>query len=89
MKIFVQSVIIMAVLLVGPVVAEQGDPPSAKKRVRYKQKESHKFGSLSLKGRLKKPELGYIYKRGGLRQEKIINIPEHFNGEIIQGAGRF
>lgn len=64
-------------------------PAQVKKKIRFRKEESHKFSGLKLKGRLKKPELGYIYKRKGIRQEKIINIPEDFNDEIIQGSGRF
>ena len=63
--------------------------PAAKRRVIYKKSESHKFGGISLKGELKKPDLDYIYKRKGLRQEQIVNIPEDFDHEIIQGTGKF
>lgn len=97
MKNLPTSVIIgifSAILSTAPVFAEpsaakEAQSPKKKVIVRYKQQESHKFGDLNLKGRLKKPELGYIYKRKGLRQEQIVNIPEDFNREILQGAGQF
>lgn len=47
------------------------------------------FSGLKLQGQLKKPDLSYIYKRRGLRAEQIVNIPEDFNEEIVEGAGRF
>jgi hypothetical protein len=47
------------------------------------------FSGLKLQGQLKKPDLSYIYKRRGLKAEQIVNIPEDFNEEIAQGAGRF
>lgn len=47
------------------------------------------FSGLKLQGQLKKPDLSYIYKRRGLKAEQIVNIPEDFNEEIVQGAGRF
>jgi len=51
--------------------------------------DRHEFTGLTLQGQLKKPDLSYIYKRQGLRQEQIVNIPENFNDEIVQGAGQF
>lgn len=48
-----------------------------------------RFRGLRLKGRLKKPDLAYIYKRKGLRGEQIVNVPENFNNEIMQGIGQF
>lgn len=51
--------------------------------------ESHRFTDLKLKGQLKKPDMSYIYKRKGLRSEKIVNMPEDFNDEIVQDAGKF
>jgi hypothetical protein len=54
-----------------------------------KKSETQKFSGLKLKGQLKKPDLSYIYKRKGLRAEQIVNIPENFNAEIIQGEGQF
>jgi hypothetical protein len=72
-----------------PNTTSPSDEPPKRVIVVQKKVESHKFGGLSLKGQLKKPELGYIYKRRGLRQEQIINIPDDFNGEILQGAGKF
>lgn len=64
------------------------DDPT-KPKIIFKKTESHKFSGITLKGQLKKPDLSYIYKRKGLRSEKIVNIPEQFNDEIIQGAGQF
>lgn len=88
------EIIFLGGLLLCPLLRAD-DPPSGeaaadpKKKVVFKKSESHKFGGLSLQGQLKKPDLDYIYKRRGLRQEKIINVPEDFNDEIVQGAGYF
>lgn len=60
-----------------------------KSKIIFKKSESHQFGGSKLKGQLKKPELSYIYERKGLRQEQIVNIPDTFDNEIIQGAGQF
>ena len=54
----------------------------------FKTTETHQFSGSKLKGQLKKPELSYIYQRKGLRAERIVNIPEDFNEEIISGAGQ-
>jgi hypothetical protein len=56
-----------------PAVAADAQPQSSDK---------FKFQGLKLKGQLKKPDLSYIYKRKGIRAEKIVNIPENFNDEI-------
>lgn len=58
-------------------------------KVVYKKSEEHKFSALKLKGQLKKPDLSYIYKRKGLRNEQIVNIPESFNSQIVEGADQF
>lgn len=63
---------------------QKAPPPKAAKK-----EEKLEFSGLSLQGQLKKPDLSYIYKRRGIRSERIVNIPENFNEEIIQGAGRF
>jgi hypothetical protein len=81
----------IVIFLVGPAFAasspqKKAAPKVAKSKV---QSESHHFSDLRLKGQLKKPELSYIYKRKGLRVEKIVNIPEDFNDEIIQDSGKF
>ena len=96
MKIFSTSVIIGLLFwaAVGftetDLSSENSDSNQSKNTVvKYKRSESYKFGGINLKGQLKKPELGYIYKRKGLREERIVNIPEDFDSEIIQGAGRF
>lgn len=73
----------VAVLLATSASADVPRKPNAEKP------EKHKFSGLKLKGQLKKPELSYIYKRNGLRAEKIVDIPENFNEEIIQDASRF
>lgn len=62
---------------------------SAPAKVVFKKTEQHQFSGAQLKGNLKKPELSYIYERKGVRQEKIVNIPEHFNEEIYNGANQF
>jgi hypothetical protein len=51
--------------------------------------EQVSFNALNLKGSLKKPDLTYIYKRRGVRAEQIVNVPENFDDEIVQGAGQF
>ena len=95
MKIFGLSVIMVCTAALTISVSQAADPitplvePPKRIIVVPKKTESHKFGGLNLRGQLKKPELGYIYKRRGLRQEQIINIPDDFNGEILQGAGKF
>ena len=58
-------------------------------KVTFKQKESHNFNDLKLKGQIKKPDIAYIYKRKGIRSEKIIALPEDFNSDIRLGAGMF
>ena len=55
----------------------------------FKSSESHLFTDLHLKGQMKKPEITYIYKRKGIRSEKIIALPENFNSDIAMGAGQF
>ena len=62
---------------------------TAGQKVLFKKTERHEFSGTKLKGRLKKPELSYIYERKGLRQEQIVNVPSHFNDEIVKGAGQF
>lgn len=61
----------------------------SKKQTDKKVSETQVFSGLKLKGQLKKPDLSYIYKRTGLRTEQIVDIPENFDDEIIQGAGTF
>ncbi len=65
--------------------------PTKEKEVKtvFRKEESHKFSGSKLKGKLKKPEMSYIYQRKGLRAEKIVNVPENFNEEINSGADRF
>lgn len=58
-------------------------------KVRFKKTEHHQFTGAKLEGKLKKPELSYIYERKGLRQEQIVNIPENFDDKIVEGAGEF
>lgn len=48
--------------------------------------DKHQFQGLKLKGQLKKPDLTYIYKRKGIRAEKILNIPENFNDEALSDS---
>lgn len=73
-----------------PGFADEPKPDAKKEpKVVFRTTERHQFAGAKLKGKLKKPELSYIYERKGLRQEKIVNIPENFNDEIIQGAAQF
>ncbi len=97
-KFIVLAVLVMGCLhsLAAPESKKENDSsfvevekPKAEKRVVYKKRETHKFGGLNLKGEIRKPDLDYVYKRKGIRQEKIVNIPETFNNEIIQGTGQF
>lgn len=67
------------------VTPEAAPPPV----VVFKKSESHKFAGLKLKGQLKKPDLTFIYKRKGLRAEQIVDIPENFNSEVLEGATEF
>jgi hypothetical protein len=68
---------------VAPTLAKppERQPPNFQSKV--------SFSGLKLQGQLKKPDLSYIYKRRGLKAEQIVNIPEDFNEEIVQGASRF
>ena len=86
------------ILWVAPVMANQpgnpevsqAAPPQTAPPQRFRRAESSvSFSGLKLTGRLKKPDLSYIYRRRGLRAEQIVNIPEDFNDEIVQGAGKF
>lgn len=88
----------LAILKSTPVHADtptnsevsQAAPPQTAPPQSLRRAESNvSFTGLTLKGRLKKPDLGYIYRRRGLRAEQIVNIPEEFNEEIVQGAGKF
>lgn len=65
--------------------------PAAKPppRMIYRKSEQQQFSGSKLKGQLKKPELSYIYQRKGLRAERIVNVPENFDEEIVSGAGQF
>jgi hypothetical protein len=83
----IRFVILLAVVWIP--LSWAADSKETQPKVIYKKNETHQFTGLKLKGQLKKPELSYIYKRKGLRSEKIVNIPEDFNEEIIQGAGKF
>lgn len=63
--------------------AEEKAPPPKVKMI-YRKSESHQFSGANLKGKLKKPELSYIYERKGLKEEQIVNVPDNFNAEIIR-----
>ena len=71
-------------LLSSVLAAPSPTPP----KMIYKTSEQLQFSGAQLRGRIKKPELSYIYERKGLRAEQIVNIPENFNSEIINGAGK-
>jgi hypothetical protein len=83
----------LGILIMSPLSAAEVDTsePSltAPQKFVPRTVEKHEFTGLTLKGQLKKPDLSYIYKRQGLRAEQIVNIPENFNDEIIEGAGEF
>ena len=80
------SAAVFAETPVAALVPGEKAPPT---RVIYRRSEMESFSGLRLKGELKKPELSYIYQRKGLRAEQIVNIPENFNDEIIEGTGEF
>ena len=67
----------------------QSVPAESAATSRVTKSETQKFSGLKLKGQLKKPDLSYIYKRKGLRAEQIVNIPENFNDQIVQGENQF
>jgi hypothetical protein len=76
-------IVVLLIAIGTPVFAD------LKPRIVFKKEEEHKFSGLRLKGQLKKPDLSYIYKRKGLRNEQIVNIPEDFNQEIMEGTEQF
>jgi hypothetical protein len=80
--------IFFAIVLAAPARGDEREARKPKKVVILKP-GIEKFVGLKLKGQLKKPELSYIYKRKGLRAERIVDIPEDFNEEIIQDAEKF
>jgi hypothetical protein len=80
--------ILLAFFLSTAALAQIPGPTPSPKLI-FKKSESHQFSGSKLKGRLKKPELSYIYERKGLKQEQIVNIPENFNQEILNGASQF
>jgi hypothetical protein len=87
------QILIIAVALIVTSSASaktaSGTVPAPPPIVVFKKSEEHKFSGLKLKGQLKKPDLSYIYKRRGLKAEQIVNIPENFNREILEGTGQF
>jgi hypothetical protein len=83
------SSLIMANEPVNPEVSAAAPPPTAPPQRFRRAESSVSFSGLKLTGRLKKPDLSYIYRRRGLRAEQIVNIPEDFNDEIVQGSGKF
>ncbi|NUM88589.1 MAG: hypothetical protein HUU37_05230 [Bdellovibrionales bacterium] len=62
---------------------------AADDKVIVRKTERHQFSGSSLRGKLKKPDLSYIYRRQGLRAEKILKIPDDFNEEIQSDASQF
>lgn len=72
--------------LQAQVQSSKPTEPTKKEKIIYKKSESHQFSGSSLQGKLKKPELSYIYERKNIKDEQILNIPENFNEEIINGA---
>ena len=76
----------MFLILLGYSLKAEENKPDKKTRIVFRKEESHKFSGSKLKGKLKKPEISYIYQRKGLRQEKVVNIPENFDAEIIHTA---
>lgn len=62
---------------------------AAEDKVIFRKTEKHRFQGSKLKGQIKKPDLTYIYRRQGLRAEKILKIPEDFNDEILFDASQF
>ena len=64
-------------------------PAFADNKVIYRKEEKHQFQGSKLKGQVKKPDLSYIYRRQGLRAEKILKIPDNFDDEILFDASQF
>jgi hypothetical protein len=58
-------------------------------KVIYRKEEKHQFQGSKLKGQIKKPDLTYIYRRQGLRAEKILKIPDNFDDEVLFDASQF
>jgi len=86
----VKSLIVSSLLMIGTLsvgILNAGSPSEPQRTKRPGIDVS--FSGLKLTGRLKKPDLSYIYRRRGVRAEQIVNIPEDFNEEIAQGAGKF
>lgn len=69
--------------------SDDGDDDQEKGKKGKKGKQDLKFAGFKLKGDLKKPDLSYIYKRRGVKDEQIVNIPVDFNDEIRQGENQF
>jgi len=80
---------ILLIFILGFGLAAHADDEPKAPQVIYRKTEKHDFSGLKLKGQLKKPELSYIYKRKGLRSEKIIDIPENFDVQFIEAGQRF
>lgn len=86
-----KSLVLAMTILMTLLAAVADDNPEATSKVQkvYRKSEQHEYSGSKLKGQLKKPELSYIYQRKGLRAERIVNVPENFDEEIISGAGQF
>jgi hypothetical protein len=85
-----KSLLFTCLLMIGTLsvgILNAGSPSEPQHNQRPGTQVS--FSGLKLTGRLKKPDLSYIYRRRGVRAEQIVNIPEDFNEEIAQGAGKF
>jgi hypothetical protein len=91
MKHFFVLTLAAFVSLAAPAAELGSSAPQleAPKKAAPKSIDRHEFTGLTLQGQLKKPDLSYIYKRQGLRQEQIVNIPDNFNDEIVEGAAQF
>jgi hypothetical protein len=75
----------------SPTPTSSPSPGESEKRAEtvFKKIQEHQYSGSKLKGQLKKPDLSYIYQRKGLRDERIVNVPENFDEEIISGAQQF
>ncbi len=93
------KVILLILLLALPAMARSGVKKRGKGRhpitIQRSPSDStrrvatQKFSGLKLKGQLKKPDLSYIYKRKGLRADQVVEVPNDFNGEIVESALSF
>lgn len=84
---------ILSCLVVAFVVISSVSLAEAKKKITKRPTPTteipqvvQRFGALSLKGELKKPELKFDQEKLGFEQDSKLQIPENFNHEILEGV---